>query len=600
MRQALTLDTNSGGITSLIMASNQYLEELYKLCLNRYAIETDDMTMGAWMCANTHLRGKPFSFSRYPFQEAIADDMHPNLCCRKISQIGLTEVQIRKILGFLTRNRATVGLYSFPDDDMRKRNSQTRIQPLLDTEHVFNLDQGMANLPIRSIALIQLALSFLHVTGSKEGDATSTSADIMFNDEIDLTDQKMLGLFESRLQGSDWKIRQQFSTPTYSGFGIDLLYSNSDQMEYQIKCDACNHWQYPMFTPAFIDIPGLPSDLGDLEEIDTAMIDHYHLDLMAASVVCEKCRAVLDLGRKSNRAWVAKYPSRAHSRGYRMNCFSVNTLGLPYVITQLLKYKEKDFIRGFRNTVLGEADDATSNRIGESEIDLVIGSALIREPRLDIPTWVGIDVGQTCHIVIGQGYTIDMIDVVEMFSCHVDELLDHIGRIKLTYWVVGGLIDRHPYEPTADAVRVKSDNLILPCEYRGETELKLILDASEIEIYAQAERTQLLDEVMASVRHKRIRFNGYGNLKGVIKTHLRNMLRQEEPEKKAIWIKVDQQDHFFHAIGFMLSAVKLKRLKEVKDPEQRTAVQIAGVNVAGYNEDIYGRKVRRSTLWLPN
>lgn len=577
--------------------ANPHLQELHRLMSNRYAIDRDDMTYGDWICANTRLRGRPFSFTRYPFQRQIVNDMHPNLGCIKCSQIGLSEVQIRKALAFLKRNNGTTLIYTYPDDDMRKRNSQTRIMPVIE-QPVFNMD--LAEKPVRSISLLQIDQSFMHVTGSKEGDATSTAADVIFNDEIDLTDPHMLALFNSRVQGSDWKIIQKFSTPTYTGYGIDSTYGASDQHEYLIKCDSCNHWQFPLFNLRFIDIPNFPGDFNDIMEIDERVIDHYQLDIVNSQVVCERCRAPLDLGREDNRAYVPKYPSRTHARGYKVNCFSVSTLPPSYVIGQLLEYKRLDFLRGFKNTVLGEPDDAGANRMGEAEINMAITPHFNVPPvNKEVPVWVGIDVGQTCHITIGQGWSLEQVETVTVEAINVDRLIERVVQIKSTYWLVGGLIDRHPYEPTANAVREASGGLILPCEYRGSKEFNVINAPDGTPLYVQAERTTLLDEVPKAIRKSQLRFSGYGILRSAIVTHLRNMVREEKPEQPAIWKKLDNADHIFHSTGFMLSAIKLKRFKEVTSEDHRTTTDVAVVDLGGYNAGVYGHipSSRNKTSW---
>lgn len=577
--------------------SNQYLGELLRLMQNRYEIDRDTMGYADWICANTSLRNRKFSFDKYPMQKQIADDMHPMLSCIKISQVGLTEVQIRKALAFLKRNQGTTLIFTFPDDAMRKRNSQQRISPIVEGDKVFNLNNDI-NKPTRSIELYQIAQSFLNVVGNKESDATSTSADVIFQDEVDLSDQAMLALFGSRVQGSDWKIIQKFSTPTYSGFGIDADFNLSDQKHYLVKCDCCNHWQFPTFEPQFINIPNLSSDISNLLEIDQGMIDNSNLDLLNAEVVCEKCRAPLDLGRADNRSWVAKYPSRTHHHGYRINPFTVSTLNVAYIVTQLLKYKQANFIRGFKNTVLGLADDAANNRLNLAQINTAFTHKMVIET-IDktLPTWVGIDVGQTCHITIGQGHTLNQIEAVKFMTCHVDELLNVVGILKNTLNITGGLIDRHPYEPTADAVREATHGLILPCEYRGDKELNMVLGPAKEELYVQANRTALLDEVRNGITSGKLMLSGYGDFKAIITDHLRNMVREETPEKPAVWVKLSQDDHFFHSTGFMLSAVKLRRLQEFKTVNPQTYIGIAGSDLVSYNDDIFGQTKKSRTAW---
>jgi hypothetical protein len=89
---------------------------------------------------------------------------------------------------------------TYPDEKTYKKNSATRIKPLLDEDKVFNTERDRRS--IRSIPLYQLGKSFLHVVQCSESDATSTPADIVMNDEVDLSDQAVLALFNSRLQNS--------------------------------------------------------------------------------------------------------------------------------------------------------------------------------------------------------------------------------------------------------------------------------------------------------------------------------------------------------------------------------------------------------------
>lgn len=578
---------------------NPHLAELQRLILNRYCVDSADMTTAEWLCKNTTLKGRPFSFNRYPFQRELVNDDHRNLTCIKPSQVGVSEVFQRAALAFITRNRNVKGIYAYPEDEMRKKNVQTRVMPLIDNNKVFNLETG-GEKPVRSIQLLQIGTSFLYMTGSKVGDATSTDADFVFLDEFDLHDMTIAALFGSRLQNSDWKITKSFSTPTYTDFGVDKEFTNSDQMFYLIKCDACNHWQFPLFTPDFLHIGNLPSAINNLLDIDQTMIDTYNLDIENSYVCCERCRAPLDLGREDNRAWVAKYPSRKHRRGRRINPFSVATRPPVDIITELIKYKEKDNIRGFKNSVLGEAEDSSSARISEASILSCIALGRGREVppvQRDIPTWVGADMGHTVHLVIGQGHSIEDIEAVEFMAFPISELQTKIKYIRDTYYLAGGLVDRHPESQAAADVRDATNGLILPCEYRGTKELNIIKGPDGEILYCQADRTALLDEVAMAIRRNNLRMSGYGMHEADLKVHLRNMVREENPETPAVWKKLDPMDHFFHAMGFMLSAVKMRRLQQIILDVPQSFIGIAGATYKGYTSDLLGNKPRKTDEW---
>jgi hypothetical protein len=566
--------------------ANQYSQELYNLFVSRFAIEASDMLTSEWLCKNTTLKGKPFSFNRYPFQRALVDDDHRNSATIKPSQVGVSEIFQRAALAFLARHRNTKGIYAYPDDDMRKKNVQTRVMPMVEDTDIFNKQTTSSNKPVRSIQLLQINQSFLYMTGSKEGDATSTDADFVFLDEYDLHDMDIAGLFSSRLLNSDWKIKRYFSTPTFTQYGIHALYENSDQMEYLIKCDACNHWQFPLFEEKFIHLPGLPSGLESLTELDQSTIEHFKIDLEASYVCCERCRAPLDLGRESNRAWVAKYPSRQYARGRRVNPFSVSTRPPRDVILELVDMKKKgQTIRRFKNTILGEPEDSSTARISEASIKACItGMAQIPTINKHVPTWVGIDMGHFCTITVGQGYSIEAMQVVMVETCPVGRIVDRAKELCNAYNVMGGLCDRHPESNTADAIREATHGRILPCEYRGDKEINVVKDPLGKVLYLQANRTMLLDKVAAAIRGQYISFSGYGTLENDIVTHLRNMVRDEQPEQPAVWRKLDSQDHIFHAAGFMLTAVAYIALDMGLNSAVQTSIAIAGAVFGGYND----------------
>ena len=581
------------------MVSNVHLIELHKRMLSRYSKDSIEMTMGDWICENTHLRGRPFSFDEYSFQKQITDDMHPNMDVIKPSQVGLSEVQIRKAMAFITRNRETSLIFTMPNEAMFKRISTTRILPIANQEKVFNPE--LNERPVRSRGLIQIGGSFLYVTGATEGDATSISADVVFNDEIDLTDSQILVLFNSRMQNSNWKINQRFSTPSFISYGIDQGYRNSDQNEYMIRCDSCNHWQVPLFTPPFVHIDGLSSDMNDLIEIDQLLVNSGRLDLEGSYFKCERCSGALDLGRIDNREWVAKYPSRNHHRGYQVRPTSTGRLTVNYMITQLLKYKQRDYIRGFHNTVLGEASKAGDARLTDADILPCMGRIKVDPIDYTLPTWLGIDIGQTCHLIISQGSKVETQKTILFQTIPANKIIERIKEINDLYNLIGGAVDRHPYTPTADEIMEVTQNKIIPVEYRGDKAINFIKDIEGNMIHVQVNRTIFLDTVVRVIRKKLILLEGYGTQKTIIADHLKDMIRDEKPKELAVWKKISGNDHYFHALGFLLVSILIKEIEFGLEEEERVGIFIGGVDIPGIkssvNEELKKNSNRRTTTY---
>jgi hypothetical protein len=512
------------------------------------------MSMSEWVMNNTRLRGKPFSFDRYEFQRQIIDDMHPDMAVRKCSQIGLSESQLRKYFAFLARTTAVNGIFTLPNDEMYKRFSQTRAKPLIEDNPVFNLGSGPL---VRSMGLYQINKSFGYFVGNKPGDATSINADILLHDELDLSDQDIIGLFRSRLQGSAYRIIQRFSTPTLRGFGIDAAYAISDQHEFTVKCEHCRHHNVPEFTPTFVRIPGLTNDLNDLTELNPALLETA--DPLAAHLVCEKCGNPLNMHDVSLREWVPRYPTRM-TRGYNVSPFSTRVLDVPYVIKELLYHKSQDTIQHWYNTVMGVAFDPANARLSELEIRTVMQGSKVPDT-VSGPVAIGIDVGHTvCHVTLGN-VGLDKPVVFDWQIVPSNILIDTVLGLCEQYNVVTGAIDKNPESVLANDVFEASNRRIVPVEYSSTTTappMVFVTDELDQLIYVKANRTRMLDAVASLIRKRNTTFVGYTQYERMIIDHLMDMARDDNGEKGAIWKKLTGKDHFFHSLAYLFYSVRIR------------------------------------------
>lgn len=556
------------------MYHNALLEDFYSTLRAIYPRDGAGMSNADWICENTSLRGKKYSFKGYEFQVAIANDMHPQLSVIKPSQIGLTEIQIRKVLTFAARNRGTSTIFSLPNDRMFKRVSKTRIKPLIQNERAFQ-SLGDEKVP-NSMDLYEISGSYVYVTGMTEGDATSIPADMLAHDEVDLSDQRMIGLYQSRLQNSSWRITQKFSTPTHPGFGIDASYQASDQHEYMCVCDACNHWQVPVFDISFLHLPGYDGD-ERLTGITTDQLSGIRFD--EVYVKCERCSARLDVLNPEKRQWVAKFPSR-RTRGYRIRPFTTRSLMPEYIFMQLHQMRLLENLKGWYNTVLGEPYSDGSNQLTDELIRRCLKTPNVPEVSKGAAVAIGVDVGQMCHLIVG----VIQDDVVHPFIFEivpVGKLEERIEELCQTYRVVAGAIDRHPYTPTADAIYTKSKRVVVPTEYRGAAFINLKVDEFKALSHCQINRTAAIDRVVNIIRRQEMNIHGYGAYTEVLMAHLKDMHRVETPEKEAVWQKISGNDHFFHALALLQMAPRISQVIAAANPlevDVRTMIGIVGVN----------------------
>lgn len=552
------------------MNQNTHIADFLSAAERRFNVADTSLAYSEWLDVNkVTLKGKPFSLKNYLFQTSILDDLHPNMSVIKCSQVGLTTIMIYKTLVFIKRNRGVTAMFTMPNEDLYAKFSSSRMRPVLDENGQVFYSEEIAK-PVKNSSLIQLDLSFLHITGSTEADATSTDADALFHDEIDLMNLEMLALFDSRLQNSLFKIKQRFSTPTHVGYGIDAEYNVSDQREYVCKCDSCGHWNIPDFTPENVHIANLPSRIEKLHDISDEDIDL--IDFNSSYVKCERCHRPLDLNTP-HREWVAKYPSRSLFRGYRVRPFSTDRLPITYITTKLVEFKRRGALRRWYNTVLGKAFTESDAKLSREEVLACFQGGTAEPPALskDEPVFIGFDVGIKCHIIVWSR----RLGIVRFEVVKSDELEERIEALKKIYRVVGGAGDRHPYTPTLNSIRERSNGAIMPVEYRGAKELSLVKDELKRVTHVQAERTAFIDATIKMIRNRQVTFSGYGDQQEVIIKQLTDMVRDEPPGEPARWLKITGDDHYHHAFGFALFAERIKNAIDAEnksEEEERTAV----------------------------
>jgi hypothetical protein len=320
-----------------------------------------------------------------------------------------------------------------------------------------------------------------------------------------------------------------------------------------IQCEACNHWQIPRFDFPFLSIPSYYTDVEKLTELTPEQIISLPLDEIF--VKCEKCDRSLDLGNAERREWVATYPTRQHTRGYKVRPFSTSRIAPGYIFQQLSQYQQQDFLRGFYNTVLGEPFTESSAQIQSHEIEKVMTqTGSVPNVGKDRPVFLGLDMGQVCHLVLhtlGENENPEFI-LFQQFP--VFQLHERISEIRQIYGVVQGCADRYPYTPTVDALRDDTGGLIMPIHYGSKSYLVPHRDELGSIDYYTANRTAALDRVRSVIINQQAVLAGYGPYRETVITHLRDMVRDEKPEAETEWKKLNGNDHFFHAMAMSLLA----------------------------------------------
>lgn len=561
---------NSGKKSFLILAGRTMDNVFIEALADKIRDSKRASSNAEWICENTTLGGRPFSFKDHEFQIGIVNDTSQNVCIKKLSQVGLSEISIRKTLAFLGRWNGTRCMYSFPNVLLKNHNSKSRIGPII--RETFPQRAG----DVRSTDLYQINSSFLYMASCSEADATSNPVDMLVLDELDLADQEIVVLMNSRTQHSQWKIRETLSTPTFSDFGIDAEFKTSDQRQYVYKCEHCNNVFVPKYDLEHVVFPNMPTDVEDLVfdvTPDVAAI----LDYDNAYVRCPKCGKAINPADATRREWVATYPEKsALKHGYQILPFSSGLLSLKYLVTTVAEGIAKNQARRVINTTLGETYNGGDSRLSISEIEKCFVSPKRPEIPKDKPIFFGLDMGMGCHLTI---VSADGGDVLLFEVIPQEDVEERIADLLENYNVVNGMIDRAPFIPTAYKLRDISDGRVFPVVYSENNKRAVPYKEVTGDIaYYQVDRTLALDAVTEAVRSGKIKFYGYGNQHDVIVTHLMDMVRDDSNEKVR-YLKLKGNDHYYHSLGYALTAVYLKQMNEaLSDDPTGSIVAFAGVS----------------------
>lgn len=363
-----------------------------------------------WVQKHTFLEGKPFNFNDHEMQQEIFDDPASRLAVRKCSQVGLSELLVRKLLTIAAVARYVRVIYTLPTRQFAMKFSKDRIDTTISQSETLS---GMLKKGADSTEQKVFTNSnVLYITGTfGDASAISVPATYVVNDELDFSNLEVIGKMSSRLRharmnddgyrGNHYK----FSTPTLPGYGVSEAFEAGSQAYYMCRCERCGTWQAPSWYTDFI-IPG--TDIG-ISELDGNMVRslmdrglHHN-----AFIKCQKCGTDLQksLMNPANREWVRKFPDRVES-SYQISPWDVPVYNSPKsILTQFPEYART---MDFYNFVLGlDYEDADSVFVSEiftkqnntkwmryNEMDVVTAQVLAA-------TVGGMDVGKVCHLTIG-------------------------------------------------------------------------------------------------------------------------------------------------------------------------------------------------------
>lgn len=487
--------------------------------LEEARIKSHILNPASWVLDNHFINEnqKPFEFTKHRFMVKPYSDCSPDQVIRKSAQVGWSVAAILKSLHAANFLKLNV-IYVLPTRNVVHEFVTPKVNPMIDRNPVISAMVQNTN----SLSLKQVGDRFVYFRGSfHEGEAISTTADLVVADEYDRSDQKVLTVYQSRLQASDWGWFWRFSNPSLPGFGVDELYQDSDQMHWFVTCHHCQHQMYMDF-------------------LHDPHIKAHYINQDKQFYACGKCHKQLTNEDRRNGFWVAKYESRAR-RGYWLS-----QMMIPWVTADKILQQNNDMDIGtFHNFVLGLPYQASEFMINRK----AILNACIPQQVEKTNVVMGCDSGKVKHWVIG--------NTKGIFAYGKTERWEDIEQLRNMYNATL-VIDALPDFTVPEQLARKYLGKVFVHYYSADNSASMAVSRQKEGVefgILLSDRTKLFDLVAANIANKVIRFYQQPKDLEELIYQCEQAYRIVEPDTRGIlkakWeTKTNRPDHFLHALAY--------------------------------------------------
>jgi hypothetical protein len=534
----------------------QHLQRLELATINRYTRKD----LSRWVCENTYIQGRKFSVKNHEFQSRIMNDPSQELVIIKSAQLGISEMSMRMALALIMTTPGGMAIgYVFPTMGFSQQYMRTRLEPIISSSPALRSASTSEDLDSAAVKTFGPNRQ-LYAKGAATGNAAiSTSLDAVFHDEFSFQDQEVAGDYTSRLIHSPHKIKVKLSTPTFPGDPIDTAFQNSRRWVNMCRCHHCNNEFYPDYYE-HVKVPGFS---GDLDEITQENL--YKYDYFSAKLLCPACGKEPNLG-PDHRFWVCENPNERHlATGYRLSPFDApKIITIPYLVEASTSYANKAKFRQFN---LGKASADSESGLTEEDL-AAIGVEINQSPyRTHV---MGIDLGMTCHFMVG-GVGSDLkLGVVHMERVPLAKFRERYFALKAQFRVSITVSDIQPYTDLIMGLCAEDVNLF-GASYITRAGLELF-DVRQREADDQAaigelrqvsvNRNALFDKLLSEARSGQVWIRKTQEW-DTLRRHLLDMKRVSATlrngEFTSLWQKSAKGvDHYHHSFGYLYVASQMR------------------------------------------
>ena len=508
--------------------------------------------LSRWIADNTFINGKAYSYEDHEYQERILNSEAREVVIRKCSQVGISELSVRKALAMCGMVKGFTTIYTLPTASLAAVISKTRVDPVIrESAYLSALMSETDNVEVK-----QLGNSYLYLKGAASSNAPiSVPADSLIHDEVDFSDPLVMSQYQSRLTHSPYKHKTKLSTPTLPGKGIDYEFGRSKRHFLFVKCSCCGH----QFIPDYYRDVRIPDSTLDLRDISKRNL--HTVRYQDAYVSCPECGGKPELG-PAHREWVCENPSENFvAEGFQVSPFDAPVIITPaYLIEAATSYSN---VADFVNFNLGLPFFSQESVLSPDEVRFCI----TRERFAGGANVMGIDFGKTCHVVVGTTSWDGALQIIHVEEVPLQKMRERYKELRLQFRVRVTVMDSLPYTDLVLALQAVDQNAwaSVYTNTRGVDLFKVKQQESERETGMQqirqinVARDRTFDALMTFVRSGQfsILTSQYDD---TLVNHFCDMRRVKDwntnrQEVEFRWVKSSLgEDHFFFATSYAFLA----------------------------------------------
>lgn len=471
----------------------------------------------------------PIDLEWFPFQ---AEPFYSDEIARAVEAVYKKSTQVGASTGlwrwvvWLADQFGERAMYFFPTKDDVTDFGDSRIEPSIEASPY--LQGRMSKKTVRRKTYKQIGLGDVTLRGMKsKSGVQSVDADAIVIDEYDDCDEGNISQAERRLSGAFAagrrpKIRRA-GRPSLPGYGMDVLYEESDQRRWMVTCPKCGTQQGLGFnslrwTTAAGGETVFQEGVKDVHETEK--------DVLEAWRACEKCDASLEAPDRTLPAgpifdgtWIPQAPGKGRVPGFWVQRLIVPRTDLRAIIvasrqTNLTKRE------AFFNADLGEAWAAEDAQLTDENIDAARsdvealaesieqyrGTSLVTagldtagERNLSLRVSEHLPDGRRRAIYLGEPETFEQVESL-------------MGRLRIGLLVVDHMSERRH----ARTLAARNPGRVYLCAYDEKPESDAVRYNPEKNLIT-VNRTEAIDAMMDDVRH----------LQNVLLTNLPPLYREQ-------------------------------------------------------------------------